>query len=62
MRHGLGFWRHRNGPAVVLEGYDPGISFRSSHDPERALTWTVVSSASEGAWPVIRALEAALDV
>lgn len=61
MRYGLGFWLHSTGPAVVLEGYDPGISFRSSHDPARALTWTVVSSTSEGAWPVIRALEAALD-
>jgi len=60
LRHGLGFWLHPTGPAVVLEGYDPGISFRSGHDPGRGLTWTVVSNTSEGAWPVARALEAAL--
>lgn len=60
LRHGLGFWLSSTGPAVVLEGYDPGISFRSCHDPVRGLTWTVVSSTSEGAWPVARALEAAL--
>lgn len=61
LRYGLGFWLHPTGPAVVLEGYDPGISLRSCHDPERDLTWTVVANTSEGAWPVIRALEAALD-
>lgn len=60
LRSGLGFWLLPTDRTVVLAGYDPGISFRSCHDPARALTWTVVSNTSEGAWPVARALEAAL--
>ena len=51
-RYGLGFWLHGTGPAVVLEGSDPGISFRSVHDPSAGLTFTVVSNDSEGAWPI----------
>jgi CubicO group peptidase (beta-lactamase class C family) len=59
-RYGLGFWLHETGPAVALEGYDAGVSFRSVHDPERDVTLTVVGNTSEAAWPVVRALEAAL--
>ena len=35
-RYGLGFWLHRTTDAVMLEGYDAGVSFRSLHDPWRA--------------------------
>lgn len=56
-RYGLGFWLHRSTDAVVLEGYDAGVSFRSAHDPGSARTWTVISNSSEGAWPVARLLE-----
>jgi CubicO group peptidase (beta-lactamase class C family) len=56
MRYGLGFWLHPTSSAVLLEGYDAGASFRSVHDPERRLTWTVLSNTSEGAWPVARRL------
>ncbi|GAB3842195.1 serine hydrolase domain-containing protein [Dactylosporangium cerinum] len=55
-RYGLGFWLAGSGPAVSLEGYDAGVSFRSVHDPSAALTWTVVSNSSDGAWPVARRL------
>jgi CubicO group peptidase (beta-lactamase class C family) len=55
-RYGLGFWLHGTGTAVMLEGYDAGVSFRSVHDPGRDLTWTVVSNTSDGAWPVARRL------
>lgn len=55
-RYGLGFWLHATSAEVALEGYDAGVSFRSVHDPERGLTWTVLSNASEGAWPVARRL------
>ncbi|GAA1499541.1 serine hydrolase domain-containing protein [Dactylosporangium maewongense] len=55
-RYGLGFWLHGTGKAVTLEGYDAGVSFRSVHDPDTALTWTVVSNTSDGAWPVARRL------
>jgi CubicO group peptidase (beta-lactamase class C family) len=69
-RYGLGFWLlaapHRAGSATtrddaardvpVLEGYDAGVSFRSSHDPVGGTTCTVVSNTSEGAWPMWRAV------
>ena len=56
-RYGLGFWLHATGPAVILEGYDAGVSFRSTHDPVRQITHTVVANTSAGAWPIVRRLE-----
>jgi CubicO group peptidase (beta-lactamase class C family) len=53
---GLGFWLTPDG-AVELEGYDAGVSFRSTHDPADRRTRTVVSNWSDGAWPICRALE-----
>ncbi|MEV4508482.1 serine hydrolase domain-containing protein [Dactylosporangium sp. NPDC049525] len=61
-RYGLGFWLPETGPAVILEGYDAGVSFRSVHNPATALTWTVVSNTSDGAWPVARRLGELLTV
>lgn len=55
-RYGLGISLHATGPALYLEGYDAGVSFRSTHDPSTATTVTVIGNTSEGAWPVIRAL------
>jgi CubicO group peptidase (beta-lactamase class C family) len=46
-RYGMGFWLHATRPAVVLEGYDAGVSFRTVHDPVRGRTHTVVSNFSE---------------
>jgi CubicO group peptidase (beta-lactamase class C family) len=60
MRYGLGFWLHPASDAVVLEGYDAGVSFRSVHQPSRARTVTVLANSSEGAWPLARALDEAL--
>ncbi len=60
MRYGLGFWLDGAGPAVMLEGCDAGVSFRSVHDPDSDLTWTVVSNTTSGAWPVARAIDAHL--
>ena len=56
-RYGLGFWLHPTREVVQLDGYDAGVSFRSLHDPADGLTVTVVGTTSEGAWPVVRALE-----
>ena len=56
MRYGLGLWLGASGPALVLEGYDAGVSFRSTHDPETATTVSVLGNTSEGAWPVIAVL------
>ena len=61
MRYGLGFWLHQTSDAVILEGYDAGVSFRTVHDPARHVTYTVVSNTSEGAWPVVRHLGDTLD-
>ncbi len=55
-RYGLGLWLHGAGAAVMLEGYDAGVSFRSSHDPSAGTTRTVIANTSEGAWPVAQLL------
>lgn len=57
MRYGLGFWLHGSGDAVILEGCDAGVSFRSVHDPTSDLTFTVVSNSHDGAWPMARHLQ-----
>jgi CubicO group peptidase (beta-lactamase class C family) len=58
--YGLGFWLEQGGPGVMLEGYDAGVSFRSLHDPTAALTATVMSNTTDGAWPITRELRLAL--
>jgi hypothetical protein len=57
MRYGLGFWLHGSCPAVMLEGYDAGVSFRTVHDPTTTVTHTVISNSSDGAWPITRRLD-----
>jgi CubicO group peptidase (beta-lactamase class C family) len=56
MRHGLGFWLHPTGDAVILEGADAGVSFRTVHDAANRVTHTVLSNTTAGAWPVTRRL------
>jgi CubicO group peptidase (beta-lactamase class C family) len=56
-RYGLGFHLHATSDAVMLEGYDAGVSFRSTHDPASAVTATVISNTSEGAWPILDLLD-----
>jgi CubicO group peptidase (beta-lactamase class C family) len=56
-RYGLGFWLHESTDVVHLEGYDAGVSFRSTHDPATATTRTVISNTSEGAWEMIELLD-----
>jgi hypothetical protein len=58
-RYGLGFWLDATNDAVLLEGYDAGVSFRSAHDPRTRLTLTVISNTSDGAWPIVRYLQSA---
>jgi hypothetical protein len=57
MRYGLGFWLHASTDAVILEGCDAGVSFRSVHDQDTQVTLTVISNTAEGAWPIARYLE-----
>jgi CubicO group peptidase (beta-lactamase class C family) len=56
MRYGLGFWLHPTGDAVVLEGADAGVSFRTVHDETTGVTHTVLSNSTDGAWPIARRL------
>jgi hypothetical protein len=56
-RYGLGFWLHASTDAVILEGYDAGVSFRSLHDPHADVTATVFSNWSDGAWEIARVLD-----
>ena len=58
-RYGLGFWLHASSDAVILEGYDAGVSFRSVHHPGAQVTQTVISNTTDGAWPIARYLDEA---
>ena len=60
MRYGLGLWLHESGGAVILEGSDAGVSFRTVHDQDARLTHTVLSNTTSGAWPVARHLDGVL--
>jgi CubicO group peptidase (beta-lactamase class C family) len=55
-RYGLGFWLDESSDVVMLEGCDPGVSFRSVHDPGRRITHTVISNTADGAWPITKLL------
>ncbi|MGZ8803736.1 MAG: serine hydrolase domain-containing protein [Microbacterium sp.] len=56
MRYGLGLWLGATGPQLIMEGYDAGVSFRSTHNPETDTTITVIGNSSEGGWPLIYTL------
>lgn len=56
-RYGLGFWLHESSDLVLLEGYDAGVSFWSSHDPGSGTTRTVISNWTDGAWPIAGILD-----
>jgi CubicO group peptidase (beta-lactamase class C family) len=60
MRYGLGMWIYRTGDAMVLEGSDAGVSFRTLCDPVTRFTYTVLSNTTAGAWPIVRHIEAHL--
>lgn len=61
-RYGLGFWLHPSTDAVMLEGYDAGVSFKTVHSPSRDVTHTVISNTSPGAWPLSRLLDDVLEI
>ncbi len=60
MRYGLGVWLHESRDVAILVGADPGVSFRSVHDPAAGLTHTTIANTFSGAWRVTFALDAAL--
>lgn len=57
MRYGRGFWRGLHSDALILEGYDAGVSGRTWHDPATGITASVLANDSEGAWPVLEAVD-----
>lgn len=59
-RYGLGFWLFPSLQVVELHGSDAGVSFQTDHDPDRGLTYTVLSNTTEGAWPIAAYLDEAL--
>ena len=59
-QYGLGFWLSPALNVVELHGSDPGVSFQTDHDPNRRLTYTVLSNTTGGAWPVAAHLDEAL--
>jgi CubicO group peptidase (beta-lactamase class C family) len=59
-RYGLGFHLPATGDSVWMEGSDAGVSFVSQHQPSSAITYTVVSNWSDGAWPIVKLLDARL--
>ncbi len=61
-RYGMGFWLHPTHDALILEGYDAGASFRSTHIVATQTTVSVLGNSSEGAWPLIYTLQDAIDV
>ncbi len=60
MRYGLGFWLQETSSAVILEGMDAGVSMRSLHDPDRGVTYSVLSNTSSGVWPLAKKIEEVL--
>lgn len=59
-RYGLGFWLHESTDTVMLVGEDAGVSFGSTHNPSLNATHTVMSNTSDGAWPILKRLDALL--
>lgn len=57
-RSGMGLFLLETGGTVLIEGYDAGASFRSTHDPETGRTVSVLGNSSEGAWKLVYALSA----
>ena len=47
--YGLGFWLSGGGSGAMLQGGDPGVVFGTVHDPDRVMTWTLLSNSGEGA-------------
>ena len=55
-RYGLGFWLPRPG-VVRLEGGDPGVTFRSTHQPSSGVTATLISNDHRGGGPLLAQLD-----
>ncbi len=56
-RSAMGFQVHPSAPLVIMEGYDAGVSFQSTHNTATKSTLSILGNSSEGAWPVMGALQ-----
>lgn len=62
-QYGLGLWIQMEPgarPIHYIEGSDAGVSFRSRCARDTQLVTTVISNTTRGAWPLLRAIAAAL--
>jgi CubicO group peptidase (beta-lactamase class C family) len=62
LAYGHGLWLRQEpdqSQTVYVLGGDAGVSFRSSMNRTTGLHVTVISNTSDGAWPILRAIEAA---
>lgn len=55
--YGLGLWVKADSSRMTMSGADAGVSFWSSHDPERGTTATVISTTMGGAWPMVEIVD-----
>lgn len=58
--YGKGFWiDNKNGKTekISLEGFDPGVSFKSSYFPEKKITFTMLSNNSYSLWKLYYGIE-----
>jgi CubicO group peptidase (beta-lactamase class C family) len=55
--YGLGFWLKTDSPEITMVGGDAGVSFWSSHHPDRSTTATVIATTMSGAWPVAEVIK-----
>lgn len=55
--YGRGFSVGAESGVVMLEGYDAGVSARTWYDPATTMSATVIASWTDGAWPVLHALD-----
>jgi hypothetical protein len=54
--YGIGVWLHPDGSALLLDGCDLGVSFRSVYQHATGRVTTVVGNTTEGAFPIARVL------
>ena len=58
--YGLGVWLKSDSPEMTMSGGDAGVSFWSSHHPERGTTATVISTTMGGAWPIAQVVKSSI--
>lgn len=57
--YGLGLWLEKCNEHYLpyIVGEDPGVSFKSHHNPYTNRTYTILSNTQDGVWPLARTLK-----